>query len=130
LAVGMLGDKPQLQLMPWTYFPLLSAPNNNPISKNLDYIMMQFPQSIDTIETQHIRKTILLASSTESRVLNTPARVEINSVKTEEDLKTFNKAHIPVAVLLEGEFTSLYANRIGIASKDSLANLHNKPFRN
>lgn len=129
LAVGMLGDKPQLQLMPWTYFPLLAAPNNNPIAKNLDYVMTQFPQSIDTIESLHIRKTILLASSAESRVLNTPARVEINSVKTEEDLKTFNKANIPVAVLLEGEFGSLYANRISNASRDSLANVYNKPFK-
>lgn len=126
-AVGMMGDRPQFQLMPWPYFPLLSAPNNNPIAKNLDYVMAQFPQSIDTVGAPGIEKTILLATSNNARALSTPAIVEVNSVKTEDDIKTFNKPHIPVAVLLEGSFSSLYANRISTAAKDSLANAQ-QPF--
>lgn len=127
--VGSIGDKPQFQLLPWTYFPLLASPNNNPIAKNLDYVMAQFPQSIDTIESANIRKTILLASSAQAKVSSTPARVDVNSAKTEEDRNTFNKAAIPVAVLLEGRFNSLYANRISNATKDSLANLYKQPFK-
>ncbi len=119
-AVGMLGDRPQFQLMPWPYFPLLAAPNNNAIAKNLDYVMAQFPQSIDTVGAPGIEKTVLLATSPNARVLSTPAIVEVNSVKTEDDIKTFNKPHIPVAVLLEGHFSSLYTNRVTDAAKDSL----------
>lgn len=128
MAVGSIGDRPQLQLMPWVYFPLLASPNDNPISKNLDYVLSQFPQSIDTVKADGISKTVLLASSVNSKVLSTPARVELNSVKTEDDLKTFNAVHLPVAVLLEGNFNSLYNNRISTATKDSLANLYHIPF--
>lgn len=126
-AVGMMGDRPQFQLMPWPYFPLLAAPNNNPIAKNLDYVMAQFPQSIDTVGAPGVEKTILLATSPNARTLSTPAIVEVNSVKSEDDIKTFNKPHIPVAVLLEGNFSSLYANRITNAAKDSLAQA-DQPF--
>ncbi|MBX3240549.1 MAG: gliding motility-associated ABC transporter substrate-binding protein GldG [Chitinophagaceae bacterium] len=128
MAVGMIGDRPQLQLMPWTYFPLLAAPNNNPVAKNLDYVMAQFPQSIDTVSSPGVTKTILLATSPNARTLSTPAMVELNSVKTEDDLKTFNRPHIPVAVLLEGSFSSLYANRVSNADKDSLAQAQ-QPFK-
>ncbi len=129
LAVGSMGNRPQLQLMPWVYFPLLSSPNDNPISKNLDYVLSQFPQSIDTIKAEGIDKTILLASSVNTRILSTPAMVELNSVKNEEDMKAFTTVHVPVAVLLEGKFSSLFTNRITSAAKDSLGDLYHSPFR-
>ena len=129
LAVGSMGGRPQMQLMPWVYFPLLSATNNHPVSKNLDYVLSQFPQSVDTVKAEGIKKTILLASSVNARILNTPAKVELNSVKNEEDLQTFAQTHIPVAVLLEGEFSSLFTNRISSAAKDSLSDLYKAPFR-
>lgn len=128
LAVGAIGNRPQIQLMPWVYFPLLSSPNNNPIAKNLDYILSQFPQSIDTVTADGIEKTVLLATSSNTKTTSTPARVELNSVKNEDDLRTFNREQIPVAVLLEGRFQSLFANRISAATKDSLANLYRQPF--
>jgi ABC-2 type transport system permease protein len=127
-VVGMVGDKPQIQLLPWPYFPLLASPNDNPISKNLDYILSQFPQSIDTVKASGIRKTILLASSRESRILPAPAKVEWNSVRSEEDLKTFNRSDIPIAVLLEGKFNSLFANRISSNFADTMARVYGKPF--
>jgi len=128
LKVGMMGDRPQMQLMPWYYFPLLAAPNNNPIAKNLDYVMSQFPQSMDTVKAEGITKTVLLSSSPNARIIATPAKVELNSVKTEEDLKTFTTPFIPVAVLLEGKFNSLYTNRISSATKDSLEHVYKSPF--
>ncbi|HLO81001.1 MAG TPA: gliding motility-associated ABC transporter substrate-binding protein GldG [Chitinophagaceae bacterium] len=120
-VIGSVGGKPQIQLLPWPYFPLLRNYTGHPIAKNLDYVLSQFPQSIDTVQARNIRKTILLSSSPESRILNTPARVEWASVRNEEDLKTFTRANIPVAVLLEGRFESLYANRLSKAMADSLS---------
>ena len=119
LAVGSMGNRPQMQLMPWVYFPLLASPNDNPISKNLDYVLSQFPQSMDTVKAEGIKKTILLATSANTRILSTPAKVELNSVKNEEDMKAFTAVHVPVAVLLEGKFSSLFSNRISSATKDS-----------
>lgn len=128
LAVGNFGDQPQMQLVPWFYFPLLSSYSDNPISKNLNNVLSIFPNSIDTVEAEGIKKTILLASSDNSRALTTPAIVSLNSVQTEEDFKTFNKKNLPVAVLLEGKFSSLYANRLSVATMDSLKNIHQQPF--
>jgi gliding-associated putative ABC transporter substrate-binding component GldG len=127
LVVGNYGNQPQMQLVPWPYFPLLSSYSNHPISKNLDNVLSIFPNSIDTIATPALKKTVLLASSENSRSLRTPAIVSLNSVKTEDDLKTFNKAHIPIAVLIEGKFSSLFANRIAASTADSLSR-YNQPF--
>jgi ABC-2 type transport system permease protein len=128
LVVGQIGNQPQVEFLPFPYFPLLSSHNNHPISKNLDNILSIFPNSIDTVKAPGIRKTILLASSDHSRTLSTPAIVSWNSVKVEEDQRTFNKQRIPVAVLLEGKFTSLYANRISQQTRDSLDNYYHHPF--
>jgi ABC-2 type transport system permease protein len=130
LAVGNFGDQPQLQLVPWPYFPLLSSYSNHPISNNLNNVLSIFPNSIDTVEAEGIRKTVLLATSANSRRLNTPAMVSLNSVKTDEDVKTFNQRNIPIAVLLEGKFSSLFANRISASIADSLTSVHRQPFLN
>lgn len=127
-VIGSVGGKPQIQLLPWPYFPLLRNTSGHPIAKNLDYVLSQFPQSLDTVASRGISKTFLLSSSPEARVLNTPARVEWASVKNEEDLKTFTRKDVPVAVLLEGKFESLYANRLTSSMADSLS-AAGQPFR-
>jgi ABC-2 type transport system permease protein len=128
-VVGSFGDKPQVELIPWPYFPLLSSYSGHPISKNLDDVLSIFPNSIDTVKTEGIQKTVLLATSSASRSLSTPAIVTLNSAKTREEVSSFTQKNIPVAVLLEGQFTSLYANRLAGAKADALARA-GSPFRN
>ncbi|MCW3107580.1 MAG: gldG, partial [Segetibacter sp.] len=65
---------------------------------------------------------------TNSRTLSTPAIVSLQTVKNEEDLRRFTKSYVPVAVLLEGKFTSLFANRLTNELKDSLSIFTAKPF--
>ena len=127
-VIGNYGGQPQMELVSWPYFPLLASTSEHPIAKNLDNVLSLFPNSIDTIKTTGIKKTILLATSQNSRTLSTPAVVSFNSLKTEEDMKTFNRSNIPVAVLLEGTFSSLYANRISTAMADTLAKFYHQPF--
>ncbi len=127
-VIGQMGDKPQIEVLPWPYYPLLRHNGQHPIAKNMDYVLSKFPQSIDTIKAQGIRKTILLTTSNAARSLPTPAKVEWESIRTQEDLESFRAADIPVAVLLEGRFSSLYANRIGRAQADSLQVLQGTPF--
>lgn len=128
LVVGQMGGQPQIQRLPFPYYPLLGSPENHPISKNLDDVLSIFPSTIDTVKAPGIKKTVLLASDTNSRTLNTPALVSLQSVKTEEDFRYFNKSYLPVAVLLEGTFTSLYANRFTSGMGDSLAAFSSRPF--
>jgi gliding-associated putative ABC transporter substrate-binding component GldG len=81
------------------------------------------------VKAEGIRKTILLASDTNSRVLGSPALVSVNSVKTEEDFRSFNRSYVPVAVLLEGSFKSLFANRLTANVTDSVAKATGKPYQ-
>lgn len=129
MVVGNMGDQPQIELVDWPYSPLLQPSSLHPISKNLNAVSSVFPQSIDTVATENNRKTILLHSSSTARLLQTPAIVSLNSIKTKEDLKTFSRGSVPVAVLLEGAFQSLYKNRIAQSLKDSMQFLLKRPFR-
>ncbi len=126
VEVGSVGGQSQKQLLPWPYAPLLQPGSDNPIVKNQADVLGQFANSIDTVEAEGIRKTILLSSSDHAYTLPTPAKVQLNSLQTEESVNAYNRKNIPVAVLLEGNFTSLYANRASKAQLDSLANYQQK----
>ena len=114
-------NSPRMQRIPFPYYPFLGATNNNPISKNLDRVLSVFPSSIDTVKAAGITKTVLLASDTNSRTLSSPALVSLNSVRTDEDFNAMTQNHITVAVLLEGKFNSLFANRLDASAQDSVA---------
>ena len=128
LVVGNAGGQPQIERIPFPYYPLLSSPAGHPISRNLDHVLSIFPSSIDTVRANGIKKTILLASDTNSRTISTPNLVSLQSVKGDEDLKSFKKSFVPVAVLLEGKFNSLYANRFTQAAKDTAATYTGVPY--
>lgn len=111
----------QFELLPWNYFPVLESKSNHAINKNLGFISGRFVNSIDTVEAEGIKKTILLSSSVNARKIASPALISgKENVAAAEDEK-FKTANIPVAVLLEGKFTSLYANRASQAMRDSIA---------
>ena len=126
-VIGSAGGKPQIKILPFNYFPLLSNYNNHPIAKNLDYVVSQFPNSIDTVKAAGIQKTVLLATSDATKILNTPAKVSFTELATEANIAGFNQKNVPVAVLLEGKFHSLYSNRLSAALRDSLA-ANGSPF--
>ena len=129
IVIGKNADgSPNMQRVPWPYYPFLASHSDNPITKNLDRVLPIFPSSIDTVKAPGIRKTILLATDSSSRRIASPAIVAINSVKGNEDLRTFNQSYIPVAVLLEGKFNSLFTNRIGKEVMDSVQRITGKPF--
>lgn len=132
LVTGYNADgSPRMQRFPWPYYPFLSSPNNNIVSRNLDRVLSVFPSSIDTIKAPGITKTILLSSDTSSRLISSPAIVSLNKIMDDistENFASYNEHYIPVAVLLEGKFNSLYANRVTQTVKDSVSKALNKPF--
>jgi ABC-2 type transport system permease protein len=128
LVVGMQGNKPQIEALKWPYYPLLIGSLSHPISKNLDPVLAEFANSIDTVKAPGIKKTVLLHTSANSRRVSTPALITLDVLKYKDDLKMFPEANIPVAMLLEGRFRSLFANRISQTETDSLANVYHTPF--
>ena len=128
MVIGMQGDKPQFALEPWPYFPLLNGSLTHPISKNLDPVLSKFANSIDMVQAPGIEKTVLLQSSDNARTASTPAIISLESVKQAMESRMFNKSAIPVAVLLEGKFRSLFANRVPTAVADSFTSVYHQPF--
>lgn len=109
---GMIGDQPQMKLIPWPFFPEVNRYSDHPIVKNLDATIFRFASTIDTVKADGITKTPLMFTSERSRVLSSPVRVNLNDVRGGIDPETFRQGSQPVAYLLEGAFTSLYRNRV------------------
>ncbi len=119
-VVGGSLDNPQYEFLHWNYFPLFS-PAGNQFGKNLGYVASRFANSIDTIKVPDVKKTALLVSSPNSRTISTPALISLNENKNVPEDEKFKRDAIPVAMLLEGKFNSLYKNRATKAQQDSLA---------
>jgi ABC-2 type transport system permease protein len=121
LVVGGSQDNPQFEFLHWNYFPLFSPGKNQLLNRNLGYVAGRFVNSMDTIQVAAVQKTVLLASSPNSRIIGTPALISLNENKNAPEDDKFRQNAIPVAMLLEGKFTSLYKNRASQAQVDSLA---------
>ncbi len=112
VITGMVGDQPKYEYFTWFYFPLILSNQVHPIVKNLNAIKLEFASSIDTVGGKGIKKTVLLTTSKYTRKNNTPATIDLNELYNLPEKKLYNKQNIPVAVLLEGEFESVFYNRI------------------
>jgi len=108
----VIDQKGNQKLIPWLFFPLLVPTSSHPIVRNLSAIKTEFVSSIDTVETPGVEKTILLSTSRYSRVLNSPVTLSLRYLYQEPDPQQFNQPYQPVAVLLEGEFASVFMNRV------------------
>ena len=119
VLAGYQGNQPQYKYYPWVYFPVAFPFCDHPIVKNLNAVKFEFASGIDTLNNIEIKKTILLASSQYSRSVNTPARIDLSILKKNPNPKEYYRRNIPLAVLLEGEFESVFKNRIAPAVSTS-----------
>ncbi len=110
LAIGE-GSQAQFQPVKWQYSPLAKNASNHPIVNNLNLVKFDFANQIDTLKND-ITKTILLKSSPLSKLDGTPIEISLDMVTQEPDPSRYNRGDQNLAVLLEGEFTSVYNNRI------------------
>lgn len=118
IITGMIGNQPQQELLPWLYFPVLIPQSQHPIVRNLNTIMTEFPSTLDTVAVDNVKKTILLQSSLYSRLVSTPALIDLALLEEQPDAANYQAPPQPIVVLLEGKFKSLFANRIPPALND------------
>ena len=111
LATGNMGNQPQFQNLPWFYHPSITGNPQHPISRNLPPIRLQFANQIDTLKND-IKKTPLLVSSPLTRKIGTPNFVDLQSIAQEPLQEQYQGGYQLFGVLLEGNFNSMYANRI------------------
>ena len=123
LATGEQGSATQYTQYPWFYSPLVYPSSSNPIVSNVDALKFQFANSIDTLKNG-IKKTVLLQSSPYSKAVGTPVEVSLNMVTDRPEQSAFkNTGNIPMAVLLEGQFHSVYENRVLPFSEKTFKNI-------
>jgi ABC-2 type transport system permease protein len=108
-----LGSAPQFTPFNYPYHIVSIPQSNNPIVKSLGPVNFLFANTIDTLRTKtSVKKTILLTTTEKSRIQYLPVRMNFDFLKYELDPTKFNKGRQTLAVLLEGEFPSLYENRV------------------
>jgi len=113
LMIGKQGNTPQYDMFPWFYYPVItSSDKQHPISKNLDAIATKFVSTIDTVKAEGVEKTILLSTSVYTKVQYAPVRIHLGAVKEKPNETQYNKGPQAIAVLLEGEFPSVFTNRL------------------
>ena len=110
LAIGE-GSNTQLQPIQWQYSPLAASNPSHPITKNLNLVKYDFASPIDTLKNG-ISKSILLQSSPQSKLEGAPKTISLANVTEAPDEASFNSGPQNLAVLLEGEFTSVYDKRV------------------
>lgn len=112
LATGEQGSATQFQEFNWKFAPQVYPNSLHPIVKNLGGIKFDFANPIDTLKNG-IKKTILLQSSQYSKKIGTPSEINLNIVAEETSPNEYlNKGKIPLSVLLEGSFRSMFENRV------------------
>jgi gliding-associated putative ABC transporter substrate-binding component GldG len=112
LATGEQGSATQYTQYPWFFSPMIYPTSKNPIVSNLDGIKFEFASPMEPLKND-IKKTVLLQSSQASKIIGTPSQISLTMVSLRPDRKEFeSKGNYPVALLLEGQFHSMYQNRV------------------
>lgn len=117
LANGRQGSETQYQQYPWAYSPYVFPEAKHPIVNNIDGVKLEFANSIDILKND-IKKTVLLQSSMYSRKVGTPVEVNLKMVNEKPTPADYTTRNIPLGVLLEGKFHSVFENRV-LAFKDN-----------
>lgn len=120
MVVGMQGNQPQTQLMPWLYYPVFTHFSTHPMVKNMSAVSGKFLGSIDTVKAVGITKTPLMFTSKYCKEIQVPAEIDLSDARKQPNPQDLQKGEQPVGYLLEGKFKSLFTNRLTDAQMDSI----------
>ncbi|PKP21849.1 MAG: gliding motility-associated ABC transporter substrate-binding protein GldG [Bacteroidetes bacterium HGW-Bacteroidetes-19] len=106
---GYIGDKPQFKFFAFPY--LVDAVNfsSHPIVRKLKNVKLDFTGTVDFVgNSGDLRKTVLMTTSERTKMVPTPSIVSLGVVKSKPNMEEYAFKYLPLAVLVEGEFTSAY----------------------
>ena len=105
---------PKVSLVPFPYHVTALPTGGHPIVRNIDAVDLRYPTLLEQVgDTQQIKRTLLLSSSNRARRQRLPSAIDLDAQKFSVELDRFDEADLPLAYLLEGSFSSPYANRLG-----------------
>ncbi|WGK64092.1 gliding motility-associated ABC transporter substrate-binding protein GldG [Croceiramulus getboli] len=114
------GSASQYTQLPWPYLPLVTPGDSTLITQGIDRpVKFEYANPIDLLENA-VNKTVLLESSALSRVVGTPLEISLSSIGTPPNPNQYQAGPQVLGVLLEGQFTSVFQNRVKPVSLDSL----------
>jgi len=106
---GMLGNQPQYKFYAFPYMPLIVNFTTHPIVRKINALKVDFAGTIDFVGSDpEIKRTVLATTSERTKVVPTPSIVTLNVIKNQPNMQEFNKMYEPIAVLVEGKFTSAF----------------------
>lgn len=98
---------------PFYYAPLALPNPNHPLSRNLNNVLLEFASSVDPVgDNRQLKATPILGTSPYARSVQTPLEVSLLTATNPPDKRLFNQANIPIGLLLEGNFESVFQNRM------------------
>ncbi len=100
-------------LKTWDYFPHALPVKNNIITENISAVKTHFVSSIDTVGGSGIKKTVLLKTDRNSRLMPAPALIDlVDIIYRGPNPALYHQPQQSIAVLLEGEFSSVFENKM------------------
>ena len=105
------GNESQYNPLPWYYHPMVFSRNDHPINTNIEAVRFQFTSPIELLGEAY-DKHVLLASSPLSKTDGTPREISLELLNNPPDRESYKQGLLPLAVLVEGKFSSMYTNRI------------------
>jgi len=106
---GMIGNQPQYKFYAFPYMPVIVNFSSHPIVRNIKDLKVDFAGTIDFVGTDpELKKTVLATTSERTKVVPVPSIVTLNVVKTQPNIEEYHRMYEPIAVLVEGKFTSAF----------------------
>ena len=96
---------------PWPYYPLAKPKKKELFGSHAGNVLMPFPSGIDTLKNS-LKKTILISSSDFSQMVPTPSNISLKEASEKLNPELFDQKSQALGVLVEGEFSSAFDNRI------------------
>ena len=101
--------QPNFKFYAFPYMPVVVNFSTHPIVRKMKALKVDFAGTIDFVGTDpDIRKTILATTSERTKVVPTPSIVTLNVIKNQPNLEEYYRMYEPIAVLVEGKFTSAF----------------------
>lgn len=112
LVVASQGGRPKQELFPYYYHLVPDPTDEHVIGTRLERVNMWYANSIDTLKTRsEIKRTVLLKSSVNSFEQGHPMSLDFEIQKLNTEFEKFDDGQKILALLVEGQFPSFYANR-------------------
>ena len=104
---------PQFEPSPWYFAPLLLTSPEHPVTRNITQVRSEFCSGIDIVgDNKQVKSQLLLATSDNTHILAAPTTIDLSQKIKPNDKTYFNVRYVPVAVAIEGNFESDFANRM------------------